>query len=485
MENKVKESYEKIKISDSAIQRIKEQIEMDGEMSCENKVPFFMNKLKVVAAACLLLIILLPSGVYAAGKIYQYIMSYKENGYKVDMEMKNADDIDAEDSENAVTEMNESESIKEEEGQICVPSQYIRIVADWGNEYKAEYKCGDQVCINSVSGFDSGKSFWYRVIYIDDDMKALISNYDTKENERITVNGRKAVYSKYNSIVGSKYEENEKTSYGQSIFVFIEDYGYVIEMGAQNGLPKEEFIQLANQLKIEEVDSEQDATSFVLFSEWVGAGWNLAANSDNNPKEIKNYYEEKATFGNTVYQIKDVQILDGVENLRTEAFNYNHFDMESLVAEDGKLRKYDRELLQLGDGITEPRAKVIKTEHIQPKLVYVTLEVTNSAENSFDGLFYIPSLKFVTKRNGKVYANEDWYNYKRPHNIEEACIDLEPCYIEDNLGGKSSMAVRASVDAQTIRCAYLVDEDFIDGMTLWLNDYCDTASEPYCLEISK
>ncbi len=70
---------------------------------------------------------------------------------------------------------------------------------------------------------------------------------------------------------------------------------------------------------------------------------------------------------------------------------------------DGKLKTYDREFLKLGDGINEPERKVVKTEKIQPKLVYVTLELDNSLANSTDGNFYIPSLQFITKKSGKVY----------------------------------------------------------------------------------
>ena len=50
------------------------------------------------------------------------------------------------------------------------------------------------------------------------------------------INGRCAVYCRYNPVVGSKYLKSKKTDYGQTLYIFVEDYGYLIEMAAQTGL---------------------------------------------------------------------------------------------------------------------------------------------------------------------------------------------------------------------------------------------------------
>ena len=94
-------------------------------------------------------------------------------------------------------------------------------------------------------------------------------------------------------------------------------------------------------------------------------------------------------------------------------------------------------------------------------------------------------MQFVTKKAGKIYEMYYRDNYSRPEVVDDACIDYEPCYIEENLGGKQSWAVKASKDSQTIHIAYLVDEDFVDDISLWLNDYSDSNHEKCCLEILK
>lgn len=53
-----------------------------------------------------------------------------------------------------------------------------------------------------------------------------------------------------------------------------------------------------------------------------------------------------------------------------------------------------------------------------------------------------------------------------------------------NYSLKSSWAVKASKDSQTVRIAYLVDGDYVDDISLWINDYSASNNEKYCLEIS-
>lgn len=467
MERRVKESYEKINISDSARKRIIYEIENDENELSNKKSVFLLYKAKIAIIACFLLVLIMPIGVYAAGKIYHFVMTVVKNGdYNVNMEMEKIEDNNDRDTENDI------------------PSHYIKIVPNLGTEYEVNKKDDCVYCCEFVDGYDCGQSFWYQLCYMEFDMKETISTYDVADCEMFTVNGRTAVYSNYNDILNSEYENN-KTSYGQSLYIFMEDYGYVLVIGAQKGLSKEDLIQLVNKFEIEEVDSIKDSSEYVMFSERECSGWEEAANYSDEKNEIVNYFETQAIIGNTTYQVVDVQILDSIDTLQKEAFILNHFDMNSLVTEDGKLKKYDRELLELGDGISEPKQKVIKTEKIQPKLVYVTLDVTNSIEKSFDGKFYIPSLKFVTKKDGQVFERLYKDVYKRPEYVNDACVDLAPCYLENNLGGKSSWAVNASKGTIRIRFAYLVDEDFIDGMTLWLNDYYQSTSDPYCLDILK
>ena len=245
MENKIKQSYEKITISDGAKDRIEMAIVMEDRKNARPKKVYYKSRFKVAVAACLTLAVVLPTGTFAAEKLYQYYKaSVMEHGYCVDVEL---------DKDKSTTQTAKNQTAQ----------QYVKLVTDFGSDYTLDKGAGTSdgmVSYNYKGGFSSGKCFWYELKYLDGDDKQVLSNYDTDKNETITINGRKAIYSRTNTIVGSKYTDDYETSYGQVLYVFAEDYGYVLELAAQNALPKDDLIKLAKSIKIEKAASKADAS---------------------------------------------------------------------------------------------------------------------------------------------------------------------------------------------------------------------------------
>ena len=60
-----------------------------------------------------------------------------------------------------------------------------------------------------------------------------------------------------------------------------------------------------------------------------------------------------------------------------------------------------------------------------------------------------------------------------------------PCYFEETLGGKQFWMTKVKDGKITMHVAYLVDEDLIDGMALWMNDWSDSTTTPVYIDISK
>ena len=73
-------------------------------------------------------------------------------------------------------------------------------------------------------------------------------------------------YCRYNPVVGSKYLKSKKTDYGQTLYIFVEDYGYLIEMAAQTGLSKKDFVHLAEKIQITKAESKAEAADYILYS---------------------------------------------------------------------------------------------------------------------------------------------------------------------------------------------------------------------------
>ena len=76
-----------------------------------------------------------------------------------------------------------------------------------------------------VKGFESGKSFWYQVEYMDGVQKVILNTYDVNKNEILQINGKKAVYCKYNDIVGSQYNKDQKPIMGRQYIFLLKKKG--------------------------------------------------------------------------------------------------------------------------------------------------------------------------------------------------------------------------------------------------------------------
>ena len=68
----------------------------------------------------------------------------------------------------------------------------------------------------------------------------------------------------------------------------------IIEIAAQNGLEKDEFMKLAKKIKIQKTTSKKEASKYILYSERMQNGWNIPNTAmdqkDIDLKESANYY---------------------------------------------------------------------------------------------------------------------------------------------------------------------------------------------------
>lgn len=470
MNEKIKEAYEKVHISEEAKQRILTKI-----MTKERNVNIGKRR-KLAAAACLAAVFLVPAGGYAAQKIYQRMTtSVTTTNYRVDMQV------------------DKTESTA---GQPDTAQKYIRVTADFGSAYRLEKdkpytsSSNDEddamISYTHKGGFSSGKCFWYETLYMDGDQNEILSVYDVEGCEQIVVNGRKAVYCQYYNVAGSQHEKDHKTDYTQSIYIFVEDYGYIIQMAAQKGLSREKFIKLAEKLQITEAATKDEAQKYVPYSKRQKPAWEIQTVERKERKIDQKFYHTGAAVkvGETTVKLEKVQILDSVKTLKQSAFGTNVFAKKKLTDPHGNLLKYERETLAYGNSVSEPNRSVKKTQKIQPKLVYVTIELENPESAAGDGNYQVPSLQPVSKEDGKIYAAEDIYN--RPAYVQEAFAEHHmPCYFEESLSGTGAWQAKITGKTMKLHFAYLVDEDQVQGMALLLNDWISQKEEPVYLDISQ
>jgi hypothetical protein len=475
MQEKIRDSYKNIKMAETSKRRIQENIlSMSSEKKAERKSHRQVWKMGV--AACLAFAVVGPTAVFAAGKVANYFESaVQKNGNQVKMQFSK----------------NDATQISDVSKKSSTPEKYVKLSADFGQEYKLE-KYSEQKNISAKqSAFQEytykdasveGKDFWFELVYLDKD-KAL-STFDNEASEQVTVNGRKAVYCKLNQIVGSRYTSDYDTDYGQVCYVFLEDYGYLLRIAGQNKLGKDGILKIAEKIQVEEATA-QDATKYMLFSKMDPTAWEMQGEESKKEINTKCYATDgTCSVDGAKAKVTDVQILDSLDGLdKTYLNNKNYVDQDQLFDKNGKLKTYMRETLQYGDGINSPEKKVVKTEKVQPKLVYVTLEFDGAKDITGEHSYQAPSLQLVTKQGNKIYESVDAYN--RPAYIQNAFMDHMPCYFEETLGGKQFWMTKIKDGKVTMHVAYLVDEDLVDGMALCMNDWADSTKTPVYIDISK
>lgn len=505
MDDKIKKSYHRIQMSQDAKDRIFSQImDSDGNGSRESedggRIGRKMRRSavsgwKVAVAACLGLALLIPTGVYAAGKISEYFtVTIGQEKYQAKVKMSRSDGtLDAAlSTEEPRNQKSEKKDVKATGKQLAKPETYIKVKADFGREYKYldhsyDYYIDENGNETKVKhpvpegtdgmydyshrdGYQAGKDFYYNVIYMDVGEESILNLYDKAVIKEITVNGHKALQCQSNTVQGSQYNSEHDTDYTLDVYVFYEEYGYIIDFCGMQGLGQEKLISLAESVSVTEVEKGQ-ASRYEYLSRLQKSDVQQQYQEEEQ-EEITSPVKglnQKVTYRGLSCQVTDVKISSRVKDTDLKKFNDGFFTQESRYW-DGKgiLKPYVREKTEQGDGVSKPEVSVTGKEKVQSKMVYVTMKVKAERET----LFELPMVNFMEKGNGKYINNHNrrFWQYNRPEKIEDALIDFMPCYFKETDGGKGFwLKEMKKGEEQVYHFAYMVDGDMADDIVLLFN----------------
>ncbi len=517
MDDKIKESYDKVRMLQDAKERIYTQI-VDPEKNAgrwdtedrgreDRRGRNAPSRWKVIMASCLGLALIIPTGVYAAGKISEYFtVTIGQNKYQAKIHLNKPDEtLEVSDlsedktpeekvSEEKASEEKASEG-KVSEGKVSEgkvskkPEKYIQVKADFGEDYKfidtsIEYFEDENGNIKTVKrkikegqdgmysyshkdGFDAGKSFYYDVIYMDESKDTILNLYDQEFAKEITVKGHKALLCKSNTVQGSRYVSDYDTSYTIDLFIFYEEYGYIIQFGGMQGLGQEKLVSLAESISVTEA-AKDHASRYEYLSRFYNGAMEHSQEAD--AKEITIPVKgvgQQVEYDGLLCQVTDVTVSPKVQDTDLKKFNASFFTEQTGLWDDkGKLKPYIRESIKSGDGVSQPEFAVTGTEKVQPEMVYITMKV--KAER--DTLFQLPEVNFLERRGDKYYnnGNDLFWQYNRPEKIENALIDFMPCYFKETVGGKGFwLKEMKKREEQIYHFAYMVDGDMTDHIVLY------------------
>lgn len=460
MNNKIKKSYSNIKMAEEAKEKIYQQIIQRGDDSLGHKVTTGGRKAglsgwKMGIAACLVAALIIPTGVYAAGKLSKYInIKVEKNNYHAKLKLEQPKDT----------------SDTKTKGKETM--HYIQVQTDCGPDYKMEQVTdGHDGEVNYYDyihkdGFHAGKDFSCEILYVDKNSDTILDLYNQESMQEMEINGHRALFCESGTVHGSQYHND--TDYTLHVYVFYEEYGYIIAYSSMQGLGKEQLISMAEKTTVTDV-SKKDASGYTLLSNLQNAytePFEPISDSTEVTSPVKEKNEVLKCFGLSL-QVLDVKVSSKVEDYDTTDPKQEPFlnDCRNMWDENGKLKPYIREEIKYGDGISEPEMSVIKKEKIQPKMVYVTLKATGSA------LLQLPDMEFLEKKAGKYYETQKRSQYNRPEEIIMPYVVGMPCYFKETVGGKQYDIKNLQGDGEHIlHFAYIVDEDMLDSMCLCFNN---------------
>lgn len=202
---------------------------------------------------------------------------------------------------------------------------------------------------------------------------------------------------------------DSRTGYDKTAYVIFDDLQYVAEVSMGKGITTDEAKKIAAGITLTPTEKE-NATYAGSMAEWKKELETLAEQADTTGTDTVTILKQGEAWTDEIssYQlaVKKVEVLDNIRSLEAKYFmdNGEHIP-EGAVDEDGNMTAYERPVIQTGDGITSINEQT-GTTHVNRKLVYVTLEITNPADVA------------------------------RAGNDDEACVNFQLCIPEKNADGK-------------------------------------------------
>ncbi|MDE6567001.1 MAG: hypothetical protein K2K70_04605 [Lachnospiraceae bacterium] len=463
MDNKIKKAYSNIKMTEDSKEKVYRQILETTDDDQDQKRGLGSRKVvlsgwKMGIAACLAAALIIPTGAYAAGKLSKYInIKVEKNNYHAKLKLEQTKDTDD-------TKTKDKETM-----------HYIQVQTDCGPDYKMEqvtYDMNDGEEINYYEyihkdGSHAGKDFSCEILYVDKNSDTILDLYNQESMQEIEINGHRALFCENGTVHGSQYHYD--TDYTLNVYVFYEEYGYIISYTCMQGLGKEQLISMAEKTTVTDV-AKKDASGYTLLSNLQNSNtkpFEPISDSTEVTSLVKEKNEVLKCFGLSL-QVLDVKVSSKVADYDTTDPKQELFldHCQNMWDKNGKLKPYIREEIKCGDGISEPEMSVIKKEKIQPKMVYVTLKATGSA------LLQLPDMEFFEKKDNKYYDMREYlkYKYNRPEEIIMPYVDRSPCYFKETVGGEQYIIKNLQDDGEHIlHFAYIVDEDMLDSMYLCFN----------------
>lgn len=299
------------------------------------------------------------------------------------------------------------------------------------------------------------------------------------------------------------------------VFLFNEEHGYGVEVWSESDLTQEEIIKVAEDLKIEVLDSVVPYKTEEELAEMKESTEKYAAEDAARYKEgvsADHIFSIGDEIQNPVFDSESPMMAEGISDLRftvesaeivdklpTDQYSTDHYsdyegEIKPWLNEDGTLKQHDRYVEQrdsngfYGGG----RDADLVLEKTGSKFVVVKMKVKNySTESKYDSedAFLSPYLTTLTERNDGTYAYPDksYYSANENYSLQWGADDgasfpvyFDAPYYTEGVQRLKHFNFRPIEPGEELEytLAYVVDDDQLDQLYLqFFSGYYDDNNE--------
>lgn len=240
---------------------------------------------------------------------------------------------------------------------------------------------------------------------------------DVADREELSVNGYDGVYLKFADI----YED--EIIFNQRVYVMYPDWHYVLELYAGSNVPKEDVIAIVEGIRLTPSTEEEceKYASVMNWSEYVRSMQEVltaenAQDFSDGATEVSidrmnhtHAVGESFSLGEDqqyTVKVSQVQVLDNIGVLNQDLLDADEKEELSEATDaEGNLLPGTMDYIRYGDGI-DTLTEVVRQEQVAQKLVYITLEYTNTGDTRLTDVLFLGSLLRMEENGNTVRIRE-------------------------------------------------------------------------------
>lgn len=332
------------------------------------------------------------------------------------------------------------------------------------------------------------------------DAQFTMQTENVLSSEDITVNGYDAVWLKLQNL----YEE--ESSINQRLYVAYTDVHYVMEMYIGSDVTKEEALKIAESVKVTPVAEDAEGEDIIRAYAWSAyveslqmdealADTERYSDSSVAKEEMENTHQIGESFSlegingeeiesdkqGLMVKIAEVQVSDDISLLDSSVMDT---DLQKEIAAEldssGKLLPATLQYVKYGDGVNT-LDEIVQTREVSQKLVYVTVEYTNTGDTELTDVLFIGNLSKIREDGAymRMYYGEEPEDGEAWDEVYYDGVAMhQEMWYYDVYGGDRGNNYIASIqpgETVTVHMAWVVPEEELGYMYLNMDTYGGAA----------